>query len=56
MHLIRMALYRLGRRLMHLNYIQGSSAVEHDLRLEVRELSRENSRLRIALAVARVSK
>ena len=49
-----MGLYRLGRRLMHLNYIKGSSAVEHDLRLEIQEMRSEISQLRGELSVLRV--
>lgn len=33
--MIKQLLYKIGRRLMHLNYVKGSNAVEHDLRLEV---------------------
>lgn len=44
--LARMPLYRLGRWLMHKNYVPGSSAVEHDLRLEVKELRDRLNRAR----------
>jgi len=40
-------LYRVGRWLMHRNYIKGVDAVEHDLRLEVQELRQELAMLRL---------
>jgi len=44
-HALKMLLYRIGRRLMHLNYVPGVNAVEHDLRVEVQELRRKVGQL-----------
>lgn len=55
-HQLKMFVYRLGRRLMHIAYAPGANAVEHDLRLEVAELRREVGRLKVGLSVERVKR
>ncbi len=53
---MKQTLYKLGRYLMHLNYVKGVDCVEHDLRLEVSELKKEVSRLSIQNTVLRVNR
>ena len=57
-HALKMALYRLGRRLMQANYTDEhpQRLVEHDLRLQVRELTDEVRRLRVRLSVERTKR
>ena len=56
-HALKMALYRLGRRLMQANYVAtDASLVEHDLRVQVRELTDEVRHLRVRLSVERMKR
>lgn len=53
-HHIKMVVYRIGRKLMHINYVKTVNCVEHDLRCEVAELKKELNAAKIEITILKV--